>query len=51
MSRELIPEQLEALRAYAAGRRGTRDTIDRAGMLYLEPPVLSKHPAGTVLSA
>jgi hypothetical protein len=29
---ELNPDQLEALRDYAAGRLGTRATIDRAGM-------------------
>ena len=29
---QLDPAQLDVLRAYAAGRRGTRETIDRAGM-------------------
>jgi hypothetical protein len=32
MSKELDPEQLEALRAYSAGRLGTRETIERMGM-------------------
>ena len=32
MSVELDPQQLEALRAYAAGRSGTRQTIERAGL-------------------
>jgi hypothetical protein len=32
MSIDLNPDQLEALHAYAAGRLGTRATIDRAGM-------------------
>ena len=31
-AQHLSPDQLEALRAYAAGRLGTRETIDRAGM-------------------
>jgi hypothetical protein len=29
---ELDPQQLEALRAYAAGRLGTQQTIERVGM-------------------
>ena len=29
---ELTPQQLETLRAYADGRFGTRQTIERAGM-------------------
>jgi hypothetical protein len=32
MTIDLDSDQLEALRAYAAGRLGTRATIDRAGM-------------------
>ena len=32
MSVELDPQRLETLRAYAAGRLGTRQTIERAGM-------------------
>jgi hypothetical protein len=32
MSIELTPEQLETLRAYSAGRLGTRETIDRVGL-------------------
>jgi hypothetical protein len=32
MSISLAPPQLDALRAYAAGRLGTRETIERAGM-------------------
>jgi hypothetical protein len=32
MSVELDQNQLEALRAYAAGQLGTRQTIERAGM-------------------
>jgi hypothetical protein len=32
MSIELSPDQLNTIRAYAAGRLGTRATIDRAGM-------------------
>jgi hypothetical protein len=32
MSMHLDPRQLDALRAYAAGRLGTRDAIERAGM-------------------
>jgi hypothetical protein len=32
MSVELDPQQLEALRAYAAGRLGTHQTIERVGM-------------------
>jgi hypothetical protein len=32
MSKDLSPDQLETIRAYAAGRLGTRATIDRTGM-------------------
>ena len=32
MTIELDPQQLEALRAYAAGALGTRQTIERAGL-------------------
>jgi hypothetical protein len=32
MDVELNSEQFDALRAYAAGRAGTRDTIERAGL-------------------
>jgi hypothetical protein len=32
MSIELNPQQLDALRAYAAGQAGTRHTIERAGL-------------------
>jgi hypothetical protein len=32
MDMELDPEQLDALRAYAAGQAGTRHTIERAGL-------------------
>lgn len=32
MHAELDPDQLETLKAYAAGERGTRDTIERLGM-------------------
>jgi len=32
MSIELAPDQIDTLRAYAAGRLGTRETINRTGM-------------------
>ena len=32
MSIEIDPQQLEVLRAYAAGRLGPRETIERTGM-------------------
>jgi hypothetical protein len=32
MSNEFVPDQLDTLRAYAAGRLGTRETIERVGM-------------------
>jgi len=32
MSNEFAPDQLDTLRAYAAGRLGTRETIERVGM-------------------
>ncbi|HEY1931003.1 MAG TPA: hypothetical protein VGG99_03240 [Acetobacteraceae bacterium] len=32
MSLDLTTEQLETLRAYAAGRLGTRETIERTGL-------------------
>jgi hypothetical protein len=32
MSIDLTPQQLEALRSYAAGRLGTHQTIERAGV-------------------
>jgi hypothetical protein len=32
MSKDLTPDQFDTIRAYAAGRLGTRATIDRAGM-------------------